>query len=105
MNAIGIHGRFRGELSSDPCRIERIKKVTEHFGNEIPIIANGGSLEIKKIDEAWDFAKKCGASSIMIARAAEWDPSIFAKTDLLIKDKIKFPTHTELVQEYLNLVI
>lgn len=70
--------------------------MTDHFGNDIPLIANGGSLEIKTLNDAWKFAEKCGASSVMLARAPEWNPSIFRKEGLT--------PHTKMVQEYLELV-
>lgn len=44
---------------------------------DIPVICNGGSKEIEKYSDIFKFKKLCGASSIMVARAAEWNVSIF----------------------------
>ena len=43
----------------------------------IPVIANGGSKDIQKHAHILRFKEECGASSVMIARAAQWNPSIF----------------------------
>ena len=52
---------------------------------KIPIIANGGSSNNRDsvantYNGIKDFWKKSGASSIMIARACEWNPSVFRKS-------------------------
>lgn len=44
---------------------------------DIAVICNGGSREIEKYSDISKFKELCGASSIMIARAAEWNVSIF----------------------------
>lgn len=41
------------------------------------MIANGGSKEIERHSHILRFKESCGASSVMIARAAQWNPSIF----------------------------
>lgn len=50
----------------------------------IPVIANGGSSNnrnsgMNTYDGIQEFWKETGASSVMIARGAEWNPSIFRK--------------------------
>lgn len=54
-----------------------IKAVCERL--TIPVIANGGSRDIEKYEDILKFRKECGSSSVMIARAAEWNVSIFRK--------------------------
>lgn len=85
VRAIGVHGRWRDERSSMPCHDDFIRKIAETVS--IPVIANGGSLEIKTYDEALKFRESTGASSVMLARSAQWNPSVFRKDGPLpIKD-------------------
>lgn len=58
-----------------------IKAVAEAIN--IPVICNGGSKEIEKYADISKYKELCGASSIMIARAAEWNVSIFRPKGLL----------------------
>lgn len=52
-----------------------IRAVAQHL--TIPVIANGGSKDISTHQHIHRFRELCGASSVMIARAAQWNPSIF----------------------------
>lgn len=45
----------------------------------IPVIANGGSRDIENYADILKFRNECGTSSVMVARAAEWNVSIFRK--------------------------
>lgn len=55
-----------------------IKAISEAVS--IPVIANGGSHDfIKEYGDIETFQKATAASSVMIARAAMWNPSIFRK--------------------------
>ena len=59
-------------------------------------IFSGGSKQILSYEDIDKFRQECGSSSVMIARAAEWNPSIFrpqGKLDLL-----------QVVREYLRKV-
>lgn len=88
IKAIGIHGRTRDERPRHNCHPDIIKAVAEAI--EIPVIANGGSKEILKYSDILKFKKECGVSSVMLARAAQWNVSIFRKDGLLpIDDVIK----------------
>lgn len=77
ISAIGVHGRRRYEKPQHACDTDGIKKVAESI--KIPLIANGGSKEIEQYKDILKFRKQCGASSVMIARAAEWNVTIFRK--------------------------
>jgi tRNA-dihydrouridine synthase 2 len=90
IKAIGIHGRNRDERPQHKPHPEVIKAVVE-AGFNIPIICNGGSKDfIEKYEDINQFKELCGADSIMIARAAEWNVSIFRKEGKLpIMDIIK----------------
>lgn len=43
----------------------------------IPIIANGASDEVNSYEDAIKFRDDCGAASVMLARAAQKNISIF----------------------------
>jgi tRNA-dihydrouridine synthase 2 len=90
IKAIGIHGRSRDERPQNKPHPEVIKAVIES-DVKIPVICNGGSKDfIEKYGDINQFKELCGASSIMIARAAEWNVSIFRKEGMLpIMDVIK----------------
>lgn len=65
-----------------------IKKIATNLS--IPTLANGGSKEIEKHADIYRFKKQCSASSVMIARAAQWNASIFRPEGLLpLEDVIK----------------
>lgn len=77
IRAIAIHGRTKFERPQHMVKTDIIKQIAEHIS--IPVIANGGSKEIEKYCDILKFREACGASSVMIARAAEWNCSIFRK--------------------------
>lgn len=68
--------------------VDVIKAVAEAV--DIPVICNGGSREINRHSDISKFKEQCGASSVMVARAAEWNASIFQPSGLIpILDVIK----------------
>ncbi|GMT00315.1 hypothetical protein PENTCL1PPCAC_22489, partial [Pristionchus entomophagus] len=85
--AMGVHGRRREERPGDSNREEEIREVVRAVG--IPVIANGGSTEMETHDELLAFRERTGASSVMVARAALSNPSIFRKEGI-------FPMETEI---------
>lgn len=88
IKAIGIHGRTKDERPQHNPHPEVIRAVAAAI--EIPVICNGGSKEIDRFADIWKFKELCGASSIMIARAAEWNVTIFRPQGLLpLMDVIK----------------
>lgn len=84
ISAIAIHARNKTERPQHTPHPEVIKAVVES-GIDIPVICNGGSREITKHSDIQKYKDLCGASSIMLARAAEWNSSIFRKQGLLPK--------------------
>lgn len=93
ISAIAIHGRTKDERTQHSNHSDIVKSVAE--GLKIPVIANGGSKEIEKHKDIEKFRIETGCSSVMIARAAEWNCSIFRKEGLLpiddvIKDYLKY---------------
>lgn len=75
ITAIAVHGRTRQERPQHKVHSDMIKKVAENL--RIPVIANGGSNNIKCHEDIFKFKDACGSSSVMVARAAQWNPSIF----------------------------
>ncbi|CAK1549872.1 unnamed protein product [Leptosia nina] len=95
IRAITIHGRTRHERPQHPVNTDTIKYVASRIS--IPVIANGGSKEIEKYSDIFKFKEMTGSSSVMIARAAEWNCSIFRKEGLLPMDTV--------ITEYLKLAV
>ncbi|XP_046568516.1 LOW QUALITY PROTEIN: tRNA-dihydrouridine(20) synthase [NAD(P)+]-like [Haliotis rubra] len=90
--AIAVHGRTKYERSRHHNRNDVIRAIAEHVS--IPVIANGGSRDIKTLEEIKEFWKEAGTSSVMIARAAEWNVSVFRPDGPL-------PLH-EVIKKYLR---
>ncbi|GFO06126.1 tRNA-dihydrouridine(20) synthase [nad(p)+]-like protein [Plakobranchus ocellatus] len=92
VSALAVHGRTKTERSRDPNRDHYIKAIAEAL--EIPVIANGGSRTIKDLSDIEQFRKSTGAASIMVARAAEWNCSVFRKEGPL--------PYTDVMRSYLT---
>lgn len=56
---------------------------------KIPIIANGGSLDIKDLTDIIKFKEDCGATSVMVAKAAQTNVSVFRKEGTIQQKKQK----------------
>lgn len=97
--AIGVHGRTVQERPQHPNRLETLKRIAETL--TIPVIANGGGKEIEKYKDIAEFKKASGCSSVMIARAAEWNCSIFSKDGLVDMQDI-ITEHLKLAIDYDN---
>ena len=61
-----------------------------------PSLPSGGSRTIKTLADIESFRKLTGASSVMVARAAEWNCSVFRKEGPL--------PYTEVMHSYLKIV-
>lgn len=95
ISAIGVHGRTREERPRHPCHTHDIKAVAAAL--LIPCIANGGSSEIKNYEDLIKFREVSGTSSVMIARSAQWNCSVFRKEGPLPIDDV--------IKEYLKLAV
>jgi len=93
--ALAVHGRYKEERSRYPCRIDVIRTIVETVN--IPVIANGGSNDITCYGDIEKFRSKTNASSVMVARAAEHNCSIFRKEGVL-------PMY-QVIEDYLKLAI
>ncbi|KAG5669313.1 hypothetical protein PVAND_017201 [Polypedilum vanderplanki] len=96
ISAIAIHARTRDERPHHKPHPEVIKAVCQEV--KIPVICNGGSKEIEKHSDIYKYKELCGASSIMIARAAQWNVSIFKKDG-------KMEPVLDVIQKYLKYAI
>ncbi|XP_051548360.1 tRNA-dihydrouridine(20) synthase [NAD(P)+]-like isoform X2 [Myxocyprinus asiaticus] len=85
--AIAVHGRMKEERPRHPLHCDYIQAVAQSVS--IPVIANGGSVDlVKTFDDIENFRVTTGASSVMLARAAMWNPSIFRQQGALSTDKV-----------------
>lgn len=93
--ALAVHGREKHERSRDPVHINVIREVAKAVS--IPVIANGVSLMINTYKDIEKYRQETGCSSVMLARAAQWNPSIFRKEGRL--------SASEVITEYIKLAI
>ncbi|XP_066290316.1 tRNA-dihydrouridine(20) synthase [NAD(P)+]-like [Branchiostoma lanceolatum] len=85
--AVAVHGRFKEERPRHPVHADVIKAITQTVS--IPVIANGGSGDcIKRYEDIQRFREATGASSVMLARAAQWNFSIFRPEGMLPQDDV-----------------
>uniref|UniRef100_A0A8C2GXP5 Dihydrouridine synthase 2 n=1 Tax=Cyprinus carpio TaxID=7962 RepID=A0A8C2GXP5_CYPCA len=85
--AIAVHGRMREERPRHPVHCDYIQAVAESVS--IPVIANGGSSDmVKTFEDMEKFRAAAGASSVMLARAAMWNPSIFRQQGALSVEEV-----------------
>lgn len=108
ISAIAVHGRMRHQTSNEPLNkgtmrhssnrteftkrfplisilshSDAIRQIVESV--RIPVIANGASNEIESFEDIEQFRNDCGAASVMIARAAQKNISIFRKEGEIVK--------------------
>ncbi|KAM6973735.1 tRNA-dihydrouridine(20) synthase [NAD(P)+]-like isoform 2-T2 [Aplochiton taeniatus] len=85
--AIAVHGRLKDERPRHPVHCDYIQAVAEAVS--IPVIANGGSLDLVRTHaDIEEFRMATGASSVMLARAAMWNPSVFRSQGLLSVEQV-----------------
>lgn len=74
---------------------DAIRAVAESLS--IPVIANGGSTDMKTHEDILKFKEACGTTSVMVARAAQVNPSIFREEGPLPIDDV--------AREYLKICV
>lgn len=97
VDAIAVHGRTKDERPRDPNRDEFIRAIVDNV--QIPVIANGASSEIRCYSDIEKFKTRVRASSVMIARAAMKNCSLFDKNGKRVNDI------EDLIKQYLRLSI
>ncbi|XP_034033016.1 tRNA-dihydrouridine(20) synthase [NAD(P)+]-like [Thalassophryne amazonica] len=96
VTAVAVHGRFKEERPRHPVHCGYIQAIAQAVS--IPVIANGGSLDLVKTNsDIEEFRKLTGASSVMLARAAMWNASVFSSQGPLPLEKV--------MEEYLKYAI
>lgn len=96
VSAIAVHGRTKEQRPQHENQDDVIKRIVETVS--IPVIANGGSNSIKSYDDIMKFRERTTASSVMIARIAMRNPSIFRSNNQM--DPIK-----DVLQEFIKLCV
>lgn len=86
VSALAVHGRTKEERPQHKNRNYVIRAISEALS--IPVIANGGSGEISCHEDIEIFRNDTRASSVMLARQAEKNCSIFRKDGLLPLDDV-----------------
>lgn len=99
ISAIGVHGRKKHERPQHPVSVDAIRKIVENV--KIPVIANGGSRDMEKHSDILRFRELTGAPSVMIARAAQWNVSIFNKGGPIDLERVMYD-YLKLCIEYDN---
>jgi tRNA-dihydrouridine synthase 2 len=95
ITALSMHGRTKTERPQGSVNTQIINQVCQI--SRIPIISNGGSKEIEKYTDILNFKELCGSDAVMVARAAQWNCSIFRKEG-------KLPIH-DVIKDYLKLCV
>ncbi|KAI5991349.1 hypothetical protein EDC04DRAFT_2587498 [Pisolithus marmoratus] len=96
VSALTVHCRTRNMRPREVALIERLREIVEFvesLGVDIPVVANGDC-------QGWEDAKRVKritrASSVMIATAAEANPSCFASTPLHDVETMLIPSYLRL---------
>ena len=103
VKALGVHGRTQSERPKDSNRNDFIKAIAQTV--KIPVIANGGSDQIQCNADIERFRSETGCSSVMIARAAQRNCSIFSSQNSLLPLDQVIEQYIKLCVDYENNVI
>ncbi|CAI9110540.1 OLC1v1010589C1 [Oldenlandia corymbosa var. corymbosa] len=82
--ALAVHGRKVADRPRDPAQWDEIANVVSAVS--IPVIANGDVFEFKDFER---IKTVTGASSVMVARGALWNASIFCPDGKLPWEEVK----------------
>lgn len=96
VSAIAVHGRTKDQRPRHENQDDILKSIAETIS--IPMIANGGSNHMRNYSDILKFKDKTKASSVMIARVAMKNPSIFNSNNVM--DPIE-----EVIRRFLKLAV
>ncbi|CAD6885084.1 unnamed protein product [Tilletia controversa] len=103
VNAITIHCRTKEMRPREPALLGRFREVAEavreESAGEVPVVVNGDCWSAE--DEA-RFLELTGATSIMIARGAELNPSVFRRQGKLSVPDIIAPQYARYAMYFDN---
>ncbi|OQV21134.1 tRNA-dihydrouridine(20) synthase [NAD(P)+]-like [Hypsibius exemplaris] len=86
VDAIAVHGRTKDERPRHKNRLDVIAMLAKAV--DIPVIANGSSADVHSFEDMEKFLLASGASSVMIARSVQRNPSLFRREGKLPKEQI-----------------
>jgi tRNA-dihydrouridine synthase 2 len=97
ISALTVHCRTRNMREKDAAVIERLREIVEFvekMGKGIAVIENG---DCEGFEDAKRVRRVTGASSVMIARGAESNPSCFSPIPLVDVETTLIPAYFRLV--------
>lgn len=100
VSAIAVHGRTKEQRPNDENNDDCLREIAKNIS--IPMIANGGSSHIKSYSDAIEFRNNTNASSVMIARTAMKNPSIFKSDGSTIPNNVLITEFLKLAVKYDN---
>ncbi|KAI6649331.1 tRNA-dihydrouridine(20) synthase -like [Oopsacas minuta] len=83
VSAVSIHGRTSSQRRTEPNQNDILRAICNAHIVNIPLIANGMSTDVACHEDISKLNRSIGSNSIMLARAAQRNPSIFRKSGML----------------------
>lgn len=117
VSALTVHCRTRGMRKGEAASVDRLREIVEFvqgLGVDIAVIENGDckgwgdAKRVKKLTggyNTWaypDLTVSPGASSVMIATAAESNPTCFSSMPLMDVETTLIPSYLRLVSRVLQ---
>ena len=83
VSAVSIHGRTSSQRRSEPNQNDVLRAICSTRAVSIPIIANGISAIVTCYEDIHKWNEYLCSSSVMLARVAQRNPSIFRKSGMI----------------------
>ena len=83
VSAVTIHGRTSSQRRTEPNQNDMLTAICNSRSVAIPLIANGMSTDVTCHEDIDRWNRTIGSSSVMLARAAQRNPSILRKSGML----------------------